>query len=81
VPVFKVAAVVHFKPSGEVSTKYFRIALVLLFFDGTQAIFAVVGLITKETIVGAAAAGCGVAETDADDGPVPIWLTASTLKK
>ena len=77
----KVATLVHFKPSGEVSTTYFKICLVLLPIAGIQLNFAVVLVITSACITGAGAAGCGTPEATAEAGPVPIWLTAKTLKK
>ena len=53
----KVATLVHFKPSGEVSTTYFKICLVLLPIAGIQLNFAVVLVITRACMTGAGAAG------------------------
>ena len=55
--------------------------MVLLPIAGIQLNVAEVLLKTSACITGAGAAGCGTPETTAEAGPVPIWLTARTLKK
>jgi len=48
---------------------------------GVHPMRAVVFVMMKLVMIGAGAAGCGVADATAESALVPIWLIALTLKK